>query len=313
MFANRLTSLLGLSGSPRPASSASRPGEDRRVDLHEEYLRLIFRGVPEAKWADTQFLDRLHKYHGPFKSSAALSEQEKMDVDIFFQHREKALTTLTATTSWFGGDYFEFGAIDLNTFRNMLTAFDLCRLPGRYPDTRFYAFDIFGKTSTDNAETAKIIGEFEQRTGYFSRQAPFGDVFQRQLAYLDEHGLLRDQCHLMQGYFQDTMTPEFKRQLNQEGRKIGYAFLDCNWPEQYKFVFEFIFDLMQDVSYIYLDEYFQVTGVTLYFDEFARKMREHRNLGCVYLRNAASFGALFKFYPIIDQPPLDIPPRTVTA
>ena len=207
--------------------------------------------------------------------------------------------------------YFEFGAIDLNTFRNALTAFDLCRLATRYPDTRFYAFDIFGKTSTDNPATAKIIGEFEQRTGYFSRQTPFGDVFQQQLGYLDQHGLFRDQCHLMQGYFQDTMTADFKRQLKQDGRKIGYAFLDCNWPEQYKFVFEFIFDLMQDLSYIYLDEYFQVTGVTLYFDEFVRKMREHRNLGCVFIRNASSFGGLFKFYPLSEQPPLNIPPKSI--
>lgn len=310
MIGNRIRALLRREKTAAQNAAPNDAGNPQaeRLALHDRYFQSIYRGLPEAAWADTQFFDRLHKYHGPFKSTVSLSQQEKMDANIFFQHREKALTTLTAATSWVGGDYFEFGAIDLNTFRNMLSAFDLCQLAEGYPDTRFYAFDIFGKTDTDNPETAKAIGEFEQRTGYFGRQAPFGDVFQQQLAYIDEHGLFKNQCHLVQGYFQDTLTPAFKQQLKQEDRKIGYAFLDCNWPEQYKFVFEYIFDLMQDISYIYLDEYFQVTGVTLYFDEFARKMREHRNLGCVFMRNAGSFGGLFKFYPLAEQPPLNIPP-----
>lgn len=309
MIKDKIKSLLRRDKTADAPPAAAPVFDGETLALQIQYFNSIYRGLPPSARLDTQFFDRLHKYHGPFKSTVSLTEQEKMDANIFFQHREKALTTLTAVTSWVGGDYFEFGAVDLNTFRNALSAFDICRLSTRYPDTRFYAFDIFGKTHTDNPKTAKLIGEFEQRTGYFGRQSPHGDAFETHVGYIEQHGLFKDQCHLVQGYFQDTMTPAFKDSLKQEGRQIGFAFLDCNWPEQYKFVFEFIFDLMQDVSYIYLDEYFQVTGVTLYFDEFARKMREHRNLGCVFMRNAGSFGGLFKFYPLVQQPPLNIPPQ----
>jgi hypothetical protein len=43
-----------------------------------------------------------------------------------------------------------------------------------------------------------------------------------------------------QGYFQETLNDAFKEELRREGRKIGFAFLDCNLSSSYKVCFEFL-------------------------------------------------------------------------
>ena len=58
---------------------------------------------------------------------------------------------------------------------------------------------------------------------------------------------------------------------------------------------------MNPHSYIYMDEYLQNHHVIQQFDVFIKKLKEFRNLGCVYIRPAAGFGALFRIYPLADN------------
>jgi len=273
----------------------------RALGDHGRFFDRLFQGAPPSWREDTQLFARLFKLHGPLRSTAALSQKSKFDLKIFFDHKEKSEVTLTVASSWYGGDYFELGAHDLNTFRNMLSAFDLFDLQGSFPDTRFYAFDIFGSMHTDAAKTRSEMATFESRIGYFAPHLVRGDQYQLHLDYVKDHGLFEEQCILVQGFFQDTLNPAFKANLLDEGRRIGFAFLDCNMTFSYKIAFDFIFDLLADNSYIYMDEYFQNAAVCEHFETFKRKLREERRIGCVYVRNAAGFGGLFRLYPVIED------------
>jgi hypothetical protein len=123
---------------------------------------------------------------------------------------------------------------------------------------------------------------------------------------LREHELFVDQCQLVQGYFQDTLTKDFANSYKAEGRQIGFAFIDCNIESQYKVVFEFIFGLMAEHSYVYLDELPQSPGVVHYFDEFSAALKRERSMGVVHVRNAGGFGTLFRLYPLHSYPPLEL-------
>lgn len=238
---------------------------------------------------------------GRIKSTRRMSRHAKEFADTFFQHHEKAEATLAAATSWYGGDYMEFGARTLYTFRDMLSAFDIAGLNKRFPDTQFYAFDVFGKLTSDNPAVQNEMAAFDARTSYFSMQFPEGDDYARHLEMLREHGLFTDRCHLIQGFFQDTLNAEFKAKYG--SRQIGYAFIDCNFEEHYKTVFEFIFDLMAVNSYVYLDEGFQSSGAAHYFVEFASKLRDKRRIECMFVRSAGAFGGLYRLRPVRDELP----------
>ena len=51
-------------------------------------------------------------------------------------------------------------------------------------------------------------------------------------------------------------------------------------------------------SYLYLDEGLQSPEVIEMTKLFFDKLREKRNLGNIYIRNAAGFGALYRIYPL---------------
>src|SRR5258707_2324023 len=197
--------------------------------------RLLFKDIPASSRQDIQFFDRLYKFHGPLRSTSELSSQAKLAAELHFHFREKAEVALTTGSSWYGGDYFEFGSHDLNTFRNMLTAYDMCGMTQQYQDVRFYAFDIFGELDA---------GSSDDLGTYFAPYTLNGDKIELHREYLDQHNLFRDKCILVQGLFQNTLTPEFKAKYKAEKRDIGFAFLDRNVGTSYKTDFEFIFDLM---------------------------------------------------------------------
>lgn len=249
----------------------------------------------------SNFYERTFGFGGQLTS---VNRFQRQRIDHYFQHREKSECALVAATGWYGGDYMEFGACGLFTFRNMLTAFDLCGLAGRFPDTRFYAFDVFGKLDSADAETRRVMGDLEARTRYFSQQFPGGDELERHREMIERHRLFVPQCRLVQGYFQDTLTADFAHDYRP--REIGFAFIDCNYVEQYKVVFEFIFGLMSQNSYVYMDEYYQAAGVAAYFDEFSRELKAKRSIETRFVRNAGAFGALFCLRPLADPAPLKI-------
>ena len=269
-------------------------------------LAYMHRTSNQAVWADAQFFDPILKRHGCLRSTVNLTSQQKFDLNQWFQYKEKAEVALSVATCWAGGDYFEFGSTDMNTFRNFLSAYDIYDLDTRFPDTRFYAFDIFGKTWEMNDETKSKL---ELNPGYADYMNCFtarGDLLEENRGYLRDHGLLVDRCHLVQGYFEETLTPELKKSLLEQKRSIGFACLDCNIAPPYKTVFEFIFDLMAPTSYIYMDEYTS-SSVQSYFKQFEEALREKRRMGTFYIRNAGGFGGLVGLYPLDrDMPSLEL-------
>jgi hypothetical protein len=256
----------------------------------------LFKPTPEIY---TQFFDRVFKFHGPLQSSAALSSREKVDADLFFQNRERSEIALTAASSWHGGDYFEFGSHDLNTFRNMLTAYDVTRQSDRYPDVRFYGFDLFGRRTTSNEAAHRNLDTLRD---YFAPYLAAGDQYDQHLQFVDEHQLFADRCFLVQGFFQDTLTAAFKTAYRREERSIGFAFIDCNVESSYKVVFEFIFDLLAPNGYLYMDEYFVWPYVFTQFQQFRTELAAKRHIACEYIRNAGGFGGLFRLYDMRGQP-----------
>ena len=253
---------------------------------------------------------QIHKDNGPFVSSQHWSDSDRLETEVHFHHREKSDVMMTAASSWYGGDFMEFGSHDLNTFRDFLTAYNISGMTRAYEDVQFWAFDVFGKLEED-------VGELEK---YFEPYSKHGDRLEHHQQLVRQHGLYVDKCRLVQGLFKNTLTPELKEKWrsdkkitddhsetalhlplefrNSAQRQIGFASIDANIWWSYKTVLEWIFDALAPNSYLYLDEGLQspdvIEGVKLFFD----KLREKRNLGNIYVRNAGGFGALYRIYPL---------------
>lgn len=255
---------------------------------------------------------QIHADNGPFVSSQYWAPNDRTDTEVYFHHREKSEIMMTACTSWYGGDVFEFGSHDLNTFRDMLTAYNICGMTQAYPDVKFYAFDIFGKLEED-------IWDLKE---YFAPYSKQGDRLAHHQAMLEKHGLYIDRCQLVQGLFKNTLTAEFKEKWrndkitgidysktalhlapehrNSDKRQIGFASIDCNIGSAYKTVFEWIFDVMAENSYIYMDEGLQSPDVIAQWEQFRRALHKQRNMGAIYIRNAGGFGSLWRLHPIVE-------------
>lgn len=255
---------------------------------------------------------KIHADNGPFFSSQFWSDADRTDSEVYYHHKDKAEVMMAVTSSWYGHDMMEFGSGDLNTFRDFLTAYNICGMTRAYPDVKFYAFDIFGKLEED-------AGDLE---AYFAPYTKNGDSLAWHHRLLDQHGLYLDRCHLVQGLFANSLTPEFKEAWrsdkspgidysetalhlpaefrNSDKRQIGFASLDCNIPSSYKTVFEWIFDTMAENSYIYMDEGLQSPEVLAMWAQFQSALCEKRNMGTAYIRNAGGFGSLWRLYPLME-------------
>jgi len=248
-------------------------------------------------WPDTLYFDNIHNAWGLLKSTKGYSSEFKLQSYLYWQYREKSAIALAAASSWYGGDYVEFGSHDLYTLRNFLSAYDLSGLDKAWPDTRFYGFDIFGKIASDNPMTLRSI---EHLRRYFDHFTERGDLYAEHVRKLQEHDLYLDRYSLIQGFFQDTVPP-FKENYKKDGRKIGFALLDVNTTESYELTFGYIFDLMAERSYIYMDEYFQNYAVITLFEDFRKRLLQERNMDCTYVRSCAALGALFLLHPVWDR------------
>lgn len=88
--------------------------------------------------------------------------------------------------------------------------------------------------------------------------------------------------------------------MRKENRKIGFAFLDCNIASSYKFVFDFLLDVMKPRRmFIEIDEYFEEHNPSIHqlYEEFALQAKRRYGLDSLYMRNAGAFGALFCLQP----------------
>jgi hypothetical protein len=264
---------------------ASRLNPPRQVSLQEE--------VQAAAPRHPTVTDLVGR-HGVFESSAGLASQTKIDLAMRYAYEQRAeIAMVAASTMYSGGDYFEFGSDGLGTFRNFLTAADLHGFSAAHPDMRFYAFDIFGDEGTGSRP-----GDSADKDYFSHWRSQDNDKMAMARKYITDHGLLADRCILKQGYFQDTLSPQFKAELAAEQRKIGFAFLDCNITSSYVLVFDFILDLLvAGRAFVYMDEYFVNGDVPPLFDTFAKRLRDKRGLVARYMRNAGGFGALYCVSP----------------
>lgn len=259
-------------------------------DSHKENSQ----GIDHQEFSSKQtfIFDSIFKANGPLLSTKDWSREFRTFVDVNFHFRESSQICLTVGSSWFGGDYMEFGSHDLNTFRNMLSAYNISGMAEAYPDVRFYAFDIFGKL---DGKSEKVD---ENTAIYFQPYSSQGDKLPLHKKMVEDHGLYLNKTFLVQGLFKDTLTKNFQQAYLRENRRVGFAFLDCNIRESYRCAFEFIFPLLMENSFIYMDEYFQNPDVIVFFEEFTKSLRLQRNMGSVFVRNAGGFGALFRLFPI---------------
>ena len=225
-------------------------------------------------------------HDGRLRTTRYLPWYLRRSMSAHFAYRQWVEIALIVANQFPGGDYFEFGSEGFRTFRNFLSAFHMNGHSERMPETRFYAFDIFGEPKPNSA-----LGQVEQQ--YFSVYKDLGKRYYRlSEKKLKRHGLLLDRCRIIKGHFEDTLNDEFKEQLRRENRRIGFAFLDCNIPSSYETCLDFIGEFLnKDRAFIYLDEYFQIEGVADLFDKFcATKMS---GMTARYVRDAGGFGALF--------------------
>lgn len=248
--------------------------------------RMTGRSTPYFSWS------RIRDNNGVLRSVSGMTPYRKLLVGGARNYRARAEIALDVTSNYPGGDYFEFGAGSLNSFKTFLAAFDLNGLAARIPESRFYAFDIFGNPDQGSGPTLDDRQYFEHWRNPFKIAAP--------LATLDSYVGLKERCVIVQGYFQDTLNDEFKAMMRRENRKIGFAFLDCNIASSYKFVFDFLLDVMKpERMFIEIDEYFEDHKPAIHplYQDFAAEAKRRYNLDSLYMRNAGAFGALFCLMP----------------
>jgi hypothetical protein len=233
---------------------------------------------------------RLITDYGTIRSTERWAPGHKRMRAVRYSYEQRSEIALAVASMFPGGDYFEFGSESLSTFRSFLSAFDLNGMTEAFPDARFYAFDVFGEIDSGVNVPLDERWYFDGWGGHDKLELSKGN--------LRKHGLLLDRCRIVQGYFQDTLSADFKASLLREQRTVGFAFLDCNITSSYQVCFDFLSGLLnRQRAYIYMDEYFVNKDVPPLFEEFAARLLSDEGLAARYMRSAGAFGALFNLMP----------------
>ncbi|MGE0229962.1 MAG: hypothetical protein AB7U23_15790 [Dehalococcoidia bacterium] len=156
-----------------------------------------------------------------------------------------------------------------------------------FPETRFLAFDIFG------IEDERPLDDFQRN--YFKLYSN-ASAYDMSMKMLRDHGLLLDRCELHKGYFSDTVPTQLERYRDPAGRKIAFAFLDCNITASYEYLFGLLPPCVHPRGFIYMDEYHDNSDVPVLFRKFVQEVEETRGFGVELVRNAGGFGALYRFH-----------------
>lgn len=262
-------------------------------DLRRYLPKPVRRLASTARWSVYRFtgVTTIPDAYGVVKRMRFRTAVQKSTAASARNYRARSEIALDVASAYPGGDYFEFGSSGLFTFCSFLGAFDAFSGHTKFfPDTRFYAFDIFGNPDQGSGPPSGEKAFFEAWRNPPDIAAPVDK--------LETYGALRDRCVLVPGYYQDTLNDAFKARLRAEGRKIGFAFLDVNTQSSYKLVLDFLLDVMgQHKMFIYLDEYFMDAPVPVLYKKFTAEAKKRFNLESYYMRNAGSFGALFCLMP----------------
>lgn len=247
-----------------------------------------------AKETERQFRSTLYSRYGYASSPLTFTAEEKQACFLRFQYKEKLDVALSVVSSYPGGDYVEFGSHDLYTFRNFLAAFDCSNLIEKFPNTQFIAFDIFGSIDMQSLKLRKeYVGKVnETKTGeeYFSQFTKNGTVIPSYSKFVEEFGLFQDRIQLVPGLFEDTL-PRFHFK-----NKFGFICIDVNILPSYEYVLNFLFDKLEEKTYIYIDEYFDLPEIHKCINDYNAKLQLERGIKLEFVRSAASIGALFRIF-----------------
>jgi len=233
----------------------------------------------------------IYNLSGSFVPVKKLDAVTKSILAQNYAYSEWARIALDVASQYGGGDYFEFGSEGLNTLCNFLTTFHFNGHDKNFPNTRFFAFDVFGdpKKNEDLNPVEKDYFKVHTRT------SSFPSYFEEMQAKLKEYGIMENRVELIKGYFKESLNEKLKERLRNEKRYIGFAFLDCNIAPSYETALNFLEEFMHPAhSFIYLDEYFQNFEVTELYKKFCERLYKRFGLRSFYVRTSGSFGALFR-------------------
>jgi hypothetical protein len=264
--------------------------KDQTFSSVYEYMKDNIKNLSSLNQFNKHPEQLFYEQWGYAKSTKNLTTEEKMQIFLHFQYSEKAKVALSVASSYPGGHYLEFGSHDLYTLRNFLGAFDVGNLNSKYPNTKFYGFDIFGSYSNENLfEKGKT---YENSKNYFDDFTHQGDMIPAYEKLLKEFDVFNDRTFLIKGFFEDTIK---NFELDD---KIGFVCLDCNIVQSYEFVLDWLEDKVSDGTYMYFDEYFDGSAVNQSIENFRDKLLNKYKIKLHYVRSAASVGALFRCFKV---------------
>jgi O-methyltransferase len=138
------------------------------------------------------------------------------------------------------GDYFEFGLYRGSSFSLAQKLARRYRLP---PEMRFFGFDSF--QGLPEPAGVDVAGEFRKGDYACSR----AEV----TATLERRGVDWGRIHLVEGWYDESLTEELKSTLA-PGR-VGVALVDCDLYESTVPVLRFLTNLLQEGSILLFDDW----------------------------------------------------------
>ena len=110
--------------------------------------------------------------------------------------------------------------------------------------------------------------------------------------FLDKFNVFNDRTFLVKGFFEDTLK-DFELD-----DKIGFACLDCNIVQSYKYVLSWWENKISDGTYLYFDEYFDSSPVNNSIETFRERLLDKYKIKLYFVRSAGSGGALFRCFKL---------------
>lgn len=141
------------------------------------------------------------------------------------------------------GDYYEFGCHKCRTFRMALTE----ARKKNFENMNFYAFDSFDGLPDIGLQN-KEHNEIYTKGALTTSEQDFLNI-------IKAHKLFVNQVKTVKGFYSDSLTLELKNSILNDGAKIALVTLDCSFYDSFVDAFNFIEDLIQEGTIIYIDDY----------------------------------------------------------
>jgi O-methyltransferase len=151
------------------------------------------------------------------------------------------------------GNYYEFGVYRGGTFGMCYrTLRALARNLG-FNDVKELGIRMYGFDSFEGLPEPK---DSDRRTGWIKGAMAYGrDQFQQDM---DRNGIPRDFYQLVQGYFENSLTPELRASL--QDHKPSLVMMDCDMYSSTKTVLDWIRPLLRDGTFFVFDDIWSFMG-----------------------------------------------------